>query len=71
MPEVYDKTKIAFWKEDTEDNEKIYLKIYLRRARDREWFEADVALDKKYIKPIKGLSQWQKEKYMMKGKDET
>jgi len=65
----YNKVEISFNKEDTEESEKLYLKVYLRRKSDRQWFQADVRLDKRYIKEISSLSQYQKQKYMMKGKD--
>ena len=65
----YNKVESTFIQEDTEQSPKISLRLYLRRQSDRQWFQADVRLDKRYIKEISSLSQYQKQKYMMKGKD--
>ena len=65
----YEKVESTFIQEDTEQSPKILLRLYLRRESDRQWFQADVRLDKQHIKEISSLSQYQKDKYMMKGKD--
>jgi len=67
----YNKVEISFNKEDTEESEKLYLKVYLRRESDRSWFEANVTLYKSYIIEIKGLSKYQKDKYMRKTQNKT
>ena len=67
----YNKVEISFNKEDTKESEKLYLKVYLRRESDRSWFEANVTLYKSYIIEIKGLSKYQKDKYMRKTQNKT
>jgi len=55
---VYDNVTVSFNNgliKDSEDEDKLRLKVYLRRKSDREWFQANVKLPKSFIKPIKGL----------------
>ena len=63
----YNKVESTFIQEDDEQSPKILLRLYLRRESDRQFFEANMKLDKKYIREIRQLSQYQKDKYMMKG----
>lgn len=58
----YDKIECNFIEKDSCDSPKIKMRIYARSIIDREWFQADVALDKNLLETIKGgLTHWQEE----------
>lgn len=66
MATKYDKVEVTFIEEDTEDASKLRLRLYLRREKDRQWFQASARLSKDYIVKIDSLTPYQKQKYMSK-----
>ena len=62
----YDKVEATFIEEDTEDASKLRLRLYLRREKNRQWFQASARLSKDFFIEIDSLTPYQKQKYISK-----
>ena len=62
--QTYDNVQIAFDKHDNSSNRVLHIKIYCRTYPEREWYQANITVNKKQIKPIGVLSEWQKVQHL-------